>query len=325
MCYFLSVMKKAVKHFLNKHFPITRFTAVLPYTLVFKTTNYCWYKCPHCCENSGPKQPRDFIPANLIKYYLSVAAGDSRFSGDVVFTGGEIMAAYRFGAPGYVKDILDYALGLNCGVDIKTNAAWTGLSFGGPIFDDLAAVAAAHKQYRLQVSLSLDGFHKNALDNNVRFISQMAARGAKIVVHISGLDGKWFVSPDAVYGRLRDMGHSVSAGGIVSGNRLIDAVIVDGCVVVRSGVGELFQAGRANNIDGAAYQATPQFQIISHGNDLLMAFDSAGRVSLGEAGRRKIATKWRAGAGRIFKLPSIQKNLTRAAFVEEMRHKILGR
>ena len=321
----LSIMtNKIVTGFFRKNFPATRCVRSQLYTLVFKTTHFCWYNCAHCCENCGPTRPREFMDADIIKGYLNAAAADAKFSGEVVFTGGEIMTAYRFATPGYVKELLNHALGLSMCVDIKTNAAWTGAAFGRQIFDDLVSVAA-HNPYKLQVSLSLDNFHRNAAENNIRFITQMARRRAKITVHIAGLNGAHFVSPFDMLEQVRASGIPVDYM-IKKGDTPSDMItMVNNSVLVRTGAGTLLSVGRAENIADAKYQKTPQFRFLSKDMHVLTAFDSMGNVTLGEAARRKISTRWRDGAGNPRTLGDIRENLVTAAFGAELKYKILGR
>ena len=51
----------------DKLLPVGRLVRRNPYVMIFKTTNYCGYKCAHCCENSGPDQAKSFIPPFVIK------------------------------------------------------------------------------------------------------------------------------------------------------------------------------------------------------------------------------------------------------------------
>ena len=309
-------------NFLGKIFPAARLVATFPYTLVFKTTHFCWYNCAHCCENAGAHQPKLFMPADVIKNYLDAASNDSMFSREVVFTGGEIMSAYKFAEQGYVKDILNYALDRNMSVNIKTNAAWTRAGFGNQIFDELADIAAAHKPHRLQVSLSLDNFHQNAVDNNARFISEMASRKVPIGVHISGLKGKFHVAPDEVYAKVRARGIPLREIALICDDGFMPCIMAGDKVVILTSQGELFQAGRAEKMDGALHQETPEFTFLTRCNHVLMAFDNAGKVTLGEAARRKISTPWRTKNGTLRSIEDIRAELAMNTIWCELRNKL---
>ena len=163
-----------------------------PYYLIFKTTNYCWYKCPHCCENAGPNNEKTHIPQETIYNILTQAQNDPLFINEVVFTGGEIFSSYKFGDKQYIPNLLNFAIKNNIGVDIKTNAGWANTSFGKEIFNDLRKVIIDNKpgEYeipKMQISLSLDKYHTNCFENNMRVIKKLA--GLPIIIHLSSFNG----------------------------------------------------------------------------------------------------------------------------------------
>lgn len=81
----------------------------------------------------------------------------------------------------------------NLSVDIKTNAGWVGTNMEKRIYDDLNATIRANPNARSpQISLSLDKYHPNAMDKNVRFIQAMALRNTDIVFHLSGFGAAAF-------------------------------------------------------------------------------------------------------------------------------------
>jgi len=81
-----------------------------PYVLIFKTTNYCWYNCAHCCENAGSHNQRIFMPESVVNGIVDQAVKDKNFARVVVFTGGEIMSAYKYADKNYVPNLINHAL-----------------------------------------------------------------------------------------------------------------------------------------------------------------------------------------------------------------------
>ena len=320
-------IKEHYTNFMNTHFPVSRLVATQPYVVIIKATNYCWYKCAHCCEKSGPDQPRKYIPIESVRGIIDNVTADPSFTRHFVFTGGEIMTIYQMGDTKYVKNVLDYSLGHNCDADIKTNAAWTRTTFGQRIFDDLADVSNKHTPYMLQVSLSLDKFHKNAVENNARFIAEMAQRESKIIVHLSGLDGRWYVTPDVIYDELKKYGIKLEGAFGTNNNqtKIFPTQCANESVVIIHDTGTLFDGGRGADICGATRQPTPQFQIINNNDQLLFAYDSMGRLTVGEAGFRKIGTRWANANGTIRDMADIRRCLMKSAMWEEMRYAFISR
>lgn len=298
----------------DRYFPIGNTLRHTQYVLVFKTTNYCWYQCPHCCESSGPKNPRTFIPASTICSYLDQAKADPAFSNKVVFTGGEIMSAYRFGPADYVPTLLNKSMDLGVGTDIKTNAAWVRAGYAEKIFQDLHQVIASHKPYSLQISLSLDRYHKNALENNARLIAGMAE--CPIFVNVSGFENHVDMFP-ALVERIKS--DNISAEEVWIGNikNMRPAVLVGGKLLLTESKATLFDGGRAKNLDGAKRTEFPQFKFLCESGSLI-ALDGAGRTTLGENSGRKISTPWRTWSG-TKSLRLIRADLVRATWREETR------
>jgi len=310
-------IQKQIDNFL----PIGRMIRQMPYIMVFKATNYCWYHCPHCCENSGPKQPREYIPLDAIHYYLSQAVQDPLFAGDVVFTGGEIMSAYRFGDPKYVPTLLNMCLDANISTDIKTNAGWAGTSFGKQIFKDLKTIITEHKKYGLQISLSLDNYHTNCMKNNVRVLEQLAGDRLPVGINVSQFSDSTHMYK-AMLAQLRARGVRVEDAMKISPatQAATPIIVLNQSVIIQHSCGELFDGGRAKNLPGAKHIPFPQFSFLSPGHQILMAFDSAGRVTLGENSGRKISAQWKAiMPGRIWNMDAIKNMLIQNARLQELR------
>lgn len=318
---FTPIIQKSME-WCDAHFLAMRLLRHTPYILVFKTTNFCWYQCPHCCESAGPKNPRVFIPEQVIDYYLDLAKSDPCFSNNVVFTGGEIMSAYRVGSVDYVPHILNKSLDLDISTDIKTNAAWARAEFGNRIFQDLQHVISTHKPYALQISLSLDSFHKNALENNAAVISRLAkmpdvhvainvARfhdySCKMSELLSAVKAKKNSVDEVVYG---DADH-LKKGWIVN-----DRVLVLDSAPVR-----VFDGGRAKNMPGALHTEFPQFKFLAKNGAHLLALDTFGRATLGENSGRKISASWVSGKTAKH-LMQVRSDLVLATLREELRARL---
>lgn len=302
----------------DRHFPAGNILRHTQYVLVFKTTNYCDLQCPHCCECSGPNNPRNFIPANIVCNYLDQAHSDPSFSNNVVFTGGEIMSAYRFGPADYVPTLLNHSLDLGVGTDIKTNAAWVRGEHAPKILSDLHNISVKHKPYALHMSLSLDRYHKDALENNARLIAGLADR--QISVNTSGFENHVDMFP-ALIERIKS--RNVSAEEVWIGNpeNMRSAVLVGGKLLLTQSKATLFNGGRAQNMDWAKETEFPQFKFICE-SGVLIAFDCAGRVTLGENSGRKISTKWRTARGPKSLLHT-RVDLVKATWHEETRARLL--
>ena len=84
----------------------------------------------------------------------------------------------------------------------------------------------------------------------------------------------------------------------------------------------MFDGGRAKNLKEAKKTDFPQFSFLSQNNRLLMAFDSFGRVTLGENSGRKISTKWEYDEKNIYWLDHIRNKLISSAHFEEIRARL---
>lgn len=307
----------------DRNFPVGALFRNSPYALVFKTTNYCWYKCPHCCECSGPDEPHKYIPANTVCNYLDQASHDPFFSKDVVFTGGEIMSAYKFAPDGYVPQLLNKSMDLGFGTDIKTNAAWVNAAYKDKIFDDLYQTVVSHKPYGLQISLSLDNYHKNSLENNTRLLLRLAnMQDMKIQVSISGFKNHPDMMPDLL-GRLKSEGIDVSQVLVKTKTGLVERILINEQILLRAGYGTLFDGGRAKNLENAYHTDFPQFSFMLSSMESLVAFDSMGRVTLGENSGRKISTKWHTIFGDK-SLMRVRLDLLHATWREETRARLIS-
>ena len=116
----MSKIKQVFEYTIDRLLPMGMIVRYLPYMMVFKTTHWCWYNCPHCCESAGKNRPTEFIPANVIKYYTDAARSDGQFAKEIVLTGGEIMAAYKFDMENYVPELANYIVDRGISLDIKT-------------------------------------------------------------------------------------------------------------------------------------------------------------------------------------------------------------
>ena len=302
----------------ERWFPAEKILRQSPYDLVFKTTNYCDLQCPHCCECSGPNNPRTYIPAQTIHSYLDQAHADPVFSNNVVFTGGEIMSAYRFGPADYVPQVLNKSMGLGISTDIKTNAAWVRSELAPQILSDLNNISVMHKPYALHISLSLDRYHKGALENNARLIAGLAE--CPIFVNVSGFKNHIDMFP-ALVERIKS--ENISAEEVMVGNpeNMRHAVLVGGKLLLTESKATLFNGGRAQNMAGAKETEFPQFKFICQ-SGALIAFDTSGRVTLGENSGRKISTKWQTRRGEKA-LSDVRLDLLRATSLEETRAHLL--
>lgn len=312
-----------VGNLLDKMFPISKLVNGLQYVMVFKTTNYCWYNCPHCCESSGPNQQKYYIPAPVIKKYISQGLDDKLFSRSVVFTGGEIMSAYKFGDKNYVPELLTFCQDKAVGVNIKTNAAWVNAGFGHQIFDDLRQVISNGAPYTIQISLSLDEFHKNSVSNCVKFIDALHRyKNMHAIVHTSSFSGEEHLYKELIKS-LKDRGVLFNKA-ILPNGKMAD-VAGDSLLLLPSFNAVLFDGGRAKNLPQAQKTYMPQFKFLTPDKKVLMAFDSFGCVTLGENSGRKIRTKWCADEDLIYSLPHIRKKLVNGTRMEEIRTRILNK
>lgn len=290
-----------------------------PYVLVFKTTNWCWNNCPHCCESSGTDKPKKFIPESVIKGYIKQASQDKRFSHSVVFTGGEITSAYKFVDRHYVPNILNYALNMGCGVDIKTNAGWVNAPLATQIYSDIENIVKKHapktkdrsgikQEIPLQVSLSLDHFHKDSLVRDFKFIEHFAKTdmGASFRIHVSSFDTDKGMFTELLQ-RLNTSGVDVREAVILNKNTqtLSPVYYLNDNIIVQYGTGDLFYGGRARNIKNSYRVPAPQFSFLTSDFDCLVAFDTNDRVTLGENCGPKIAAIYNDKYGNPYPLDAV--------------------
>lgn len=315
---------------------ISSIVAQNQYVFIFKTTNLCWNKCKHCCECSGPDQPKNFITKSVINNYIAQATEDKSFSKRVIFTGGEIMSAYKFAEENYVYDILDNAIDNGIGVNIKTNAGWAGTPVGERIFYDIENLVKKNapdivdrdsfkKLIPLEISLSLDRFHNDAINRNFRFLEHFAntdMNGATFTACISSFkrDTKMF---SELLNKLKKAGISVEELSPLSskGNNASVCLSLNGNLLVKyDNDAILFDGGRAKNIAGANHNTQPQFNILNNDRKILMAFDSFGNVTLGENCGKKITVPWRDPSGNARPLSDIRTDLVAATKTAEAEY-----
>ena len=315
----------------------------LPYNLVFKTTHWCWNNCAHCCESSGSHMPKSFIPESVIKGYIDQAVKDKNFTREVVFTGGEITAAYKFAGKNYISNIVNHALKSGCSVDIKTNAGWVNSPLANTVYSDLENIIRSRSNkndksnikgiIKFQVSLSLDRFHKNAMERDIKFLEHFANTnipGVAFTIHVSSIyqdDGMF----SELMQRLACSGIKVSELFMVSKNTNNAETIYDlnGNVIVRYSCGTLFNGGRAKDIKYARQTPFPQFAFVDPDGTSLIAFDSFGNVTLGENSGKKISVPWRdKETEKPLPLQTVRDNLALATKSEEQeflsQHKFLN-
>ena len=319
--------------FMDKILPVGGIVRHLPYALVFKTTHWCMYNCAHCCENAGTFQPRKLMPAQTIKNYIAQAMADTGFSDNVVFTGGEIMSAYHFGDTSYVPDLLTFCVKHNVGTDIKTNASWVNTSFAPRVFDDLTDVIRGGDPYQLQISLSLDRYHSRSVQNCAKFIHELSKRPrTQAIIQLSSFEQDVPMFDDLLRALKRN-GTRVDRAVVISDGKAYKKIIAGRNLILNMSTGTLFDGGRAKNLPDAEPTVAPQFSFMTRDYNVLVAFDSFGRVTLGENSGRKINTKWCDNTGRPRPLADIRKSLVASAQFEDVasaqfediRYRILNR
>ncbi len=329
----MSKIKQVFEYAIDRLLPVGVVVRNLPYVMIFKTTHWCWYNCPHCCESAGKNRPAEFIPADVIKYYTDAATSDPKFTKEKVLTGGEIMASYKFDMKNYVPELANYITERGIRLDIKTNGAWIrNKDLRTKIVPDLININERNSgQRRLpyQLSLSLDKYHPNALENTYEIICELARRNKNkptILVHISG-----FMGQDKIYKELlaklfgnRNIKIEEAYITAKSGNA-IPLHVINRCVALRPSFGAvLFAGGRAQNLPEATPAANPTFEILNQDAEVLMAFDAAGNVTLGENSGRKITVPWRDKDGNPRDLPAIRRDLVQRARYEQLRHNMIN-
>ena len=305
------------------------------YVLVFKTTNWCWNNCAHCCESSGSHMPKTFIPESVINGYINQAVQDENFSREVVFTGGEITSAYKFVDRHYVPNIINYALNMGCGVDIKTNAGWVNAPLATQIYSDIENIVKKHasktkdrsgikQEIPFQVSLSLDRFHLDSLERNSKFIEHFAKTdmGASFRINISSFDADNGMLSELLQ-LLNTAGVNVREAVILNKNAqtLSPVYYLNNNIIVQYGNGELFSGGRARNIKNAYRVPAPQFSFLTADFACLVAFDTNNRVTLGENCGPKIAAIYNDKDGNPYPLQSVLNCLVETTYRAEQKYR----
>ena len=313
----------------DKILPIGGVVRNFKYAVVFKTTHWCWYNCPHCCENAGAHRPREFMPEGVIKYYIDQAANDPLFCQDFVLTGGEIMASYKFGPENYVPNIMRHAIESGAGVDIKTNGAWVRTPLKKQIIKDFKDIARQYPAHisKYQISLSVDTYHPNAIENNHEIIRELAkCKNGRILVHLSGFNDQ----TDVMQGFLAKLANDPRLNLVPAmiarqnGNGIPVIAVNDGAVLLRpSADAQLFDGGRAINLPNARHIRHPQFSFMMNDGTILVAFDTMGFVTLGENSGRKIHTTWRNPDGTPRPFADIKRDLIKSARYEEIRQHMI--
>lgn len=333
---YMKTPQKFITDFFLRTSHVANIIHEFPYMLVFKTTHYCWYNCPHCCESAGANMPKNYIPTTIIEDYIKQAIKDPKFGKNLVFTGGEIMSAYKYHTEqNYAKKLLNTGLDNGCSVDIKTNAGWTNTPMHDDIFNDLVDVLSTHStsSFRLipmQVSLSLDRFHPHAIQKNIDFITEMSRRqkNSSLVINIVSFEQDVDMI-EKLLDNLRNKFNDVHQLMVFDGteNNIHPAPqntmwSVNKNIVLKFSISALFDGGRAKNIENTYHTPTPQFSFLTPGNSplVLMAFDSFGNVTLGENSGKKITVPWRNKNGTPRPLNDIRQDLIIQAGKEEARY-----
>ena len=308
--------------------PIGSYVRLLPYDLVFKSTHWCWYNCAHCCESAGKNRDKTFIPEHVIKYYIDAAKEDPQFTNEIIITGGELMSAYNLMSPAYVPNLINYALDKKTSLDIKTNGAWVRAPMlRGMIFKDLRELANNHRPLGFQISLSLDKYHPNAVENNYEILKNLAQdKQIKIpmLIHISGFEADKHMYQTLI-AKLRntpkikidEVGVLGADGSLIKMIRLNERICVRYSVVPTP-----FANGRAKDLPEATPIELPQFTFISgtpQHPSVLVAFDAAGNVTLGENSGKKITVPWRDKNGKPRPLPAIKADLVKQTRIEQFK------
>lgn len=308
--------------------PIGSYVRLLPYDLVFKSTHWCWYNCAHCCESAGKNRDKTFIPEHVIKYYIDAAKEDPQFTNEIIITGGELMSAYNLMSPAYVPNLINYALDKKTSLDIKTNGAWVRAPMlRGKIFSDLRELANTHRPLGFQISLSLDKYHPNALENNYEILKTLAQdKRIKVpmLIHISGFEADKHMYQTLIAKLKNTPKIKIDEVGVLGANgSLIKMIRLNERVCVRSSfVKNPMANGRAKDLPEAIPTELPQFTFITgtlQHPSVLVAFDAAGNVTLGENSGKKITVPWRDKDGNPRPLPAIKADLVKQTRIEQFK------
>lgn len=329
----MSKIKDFYECTIDKILPIGSYVRLLPYDLVFKSTHWCWYNCPHCCESAGKNRDKTFIPEYVIRYYIDAAKQDPLFTNEVIITGGELMSAYNLMSPAYVPNLVNYALAQKTSLDIKTNGAWINAPLlRGRILADLRELANNHRPLAFQLSLSLDKYHPNALENNLEILKTLAHDNkikVPMLIHISGFDADKHMYRTLMAKLSHTPKIKMDEVAVLGTNgSLINMIRLNERVCVRySSAASPFANGRAKSLPEATPVELPQFKFMTgtpQSPSVLVAFDAAGNVTLGENSGKKITVPWRDKNGNPRPLPAIMNDLVHKTRTEEIKVKTVA-
>ena len=319
---------KSFERKFNKFFPVSELVQNLPYFIVFKATHWCWYNCPHCCESSDKNRSKTFIPESVVKYYVDSALQDTKFYNNVIITGGELMSAYEHHDINYVPNLINYITDKNILLDLKTNGAWIEKqNLQKNILQDLISCSNNHRPFAYQISLSLDKYHPNALENNYKILKEFAQNKElkqSMLFHISGFDSDKDMYEKLLLKLKNTYNISLEKTVDFTSGQLFD-VLNKNIFIIPSFSPAPFANGRAKNLSEAKPTDFPQFNFLGGSPEsltLLMAFDAAGNVTLGENSGRKITVPWRDKNNNPRPLDEIRKDLVIKTKLEEIRVKI---
>lgn len=159
--------------------------------LAFKLTNWCNMNCAHCCERSGSHcEPALMSIDKIADWTAQFQKLENPKWSHLVFTGGETMAPYYFGAFDYLPKCLDVTYANKMNPVLKTNGMWGAKrKYRELILNDLM-LKALHNNIKVTVEISLDEFHNN-IDEIARILSDVFHNTLlmqTIQIHLVGLD-----------------------------------------------------------------------------------------------------------------------------------------
>jgi hypothetical protein len=224
---------------------------------------------------------------------------------------------------------------MGCAVDIKTNAGWVNSPLATQVYADIENIVKKrapktknqlHIKHEIpfQVSLSLDRFHPNALERNLKFVEHFANTdlGASFRINISSFDADSGMFDELLF-RLQKSGVDVTKMFILGKNtdNVKPIYSLNNNILMQYGYADLFAGGRANDIKNAYHVPAPQFSFLTGDFDCLVAFDSMGMVSLGENCGPKIMCNWRDNNGNPHELQPILNCLVNTTYRAECQYR----
>jgi len=223
------------------------------------------------------------------------------------------MSSYINGPTDYIPTILSYSLDNKLSVDIKTNAGFMkNANIRNYIINDIDTTAkkyhSASKPPPFSISLSLDKFHPNALENNYNFIMRLAKKQTPVTIQLSGFKSTEYMYYDLL-NKLCD--NLPMARATLLSQPDMELYQVNGCILLNYGNADLHSGGRANNLNNT--RPPSPFEVITSDGILLIAFDNSGNVTLGPNNGKNITTPWCDKNGKGIPLSKIRKNLVTAA------------